>query len=213
MTATKTPTWPTRSRELCKTLGNLDLPCQLKRHEILHFGQRTNLDNIFSAKVGKDIESAGLAGSTVRDAIRAIVTSGRQNLNNGQWTGDSALDDGSRLPKWIPRWLRSQLYIPRCMNTRSVYLFLAFDCVLYVCFVKLLRFIIQKKLPLTAEQKLLFAGYTELTSAIVCGLFLTLVFTGLNKIWEWIDEPHLLFTLLITAYLFGSNVEGQFPDL
>ena len=38
------------------------------------------------------------------------------------------------------------------------------------------------------------------------------VFEVLHWQWKWIEKPHLVFTVIVTAYLFGSRFDAITPD-
>ena len=183
-----------KKNSTCDAVGELDLVCQLKRHHILNFGQRNGI----------------LTEDELRTSIRSF-TEKYKNLN--AWKGDDTTADGSLLPRWLPAIVRNKLLIPRCMNTRSVYVFLVLDCLLVYLFVKTARLCARKiHGPKEKEEDNWREVIIKVCAVTAVAVSIKVVFEVLHWQWKWIEKPHLVFTVIVTAYLFGSRFDAITPD-
>lgn len=200
----------------------LDLLCQIKRHHVENYGQRNLHDNLLSHR-----------GGALRTAITEAVAEARRGWTAPDgtpavWKGDDALLEKAWLPIGPPA-LRRELAIPRCTNCVSLYVFMVLDFVVWLAVLKVVRRLGLWAVPPRRGDEESAGGWWPRTatfldgrrglveqgvSAVVTQLLVTLIFKGLVRWQPYLEEPHLILTVTLTAYLAASTFgDGLIPDL
>ena len=185
---------------------NCDFVCQLQHHTIENFGQH-KLHNVL------------LADPVLQDALRQAVNTARTKA--GRTDFDDAYVDAVPF-RWGPPAVRRFVAIPRCTNSLSLYVFLCVDAFLYVLTVKLMRLIQKRhmKRPLPEEgesrwkrwQREHWDDIPYLAAFVITIVGVTVTFKVLHHFVTWIEEPHFLLSLSITAYLFAyKHLDSLLP--
>lgn len=167
-----------------------DLWCQLRQHTIPHFG-----DLLFKGDAGAD---------ALRTAIKDLTARWSEANDGATWPGDPVPPQG---------FWRELIHIPRCTDVRSLYLFLLLDTVCWLLVVKIVRWLVYCLWPPSpnAALRVRVVNYTSLVvGAVLCSYLMVL----LGRRMPGVTEPHLFFTLALTAYLYLANqVDVLVPDL
>lgn len=202
----------------CDGHGEYDLLCQLRRHTIAHYGQH-------------QLHGGLLSDPALQDALRAVIDEYR--LHTGKKGFDDAYVDCVPTTRG-PRAVRRFLAIPRCTNSLSLYLFFAVDALVFVAFVKIMRYIQRHHMKPPSEwveddekemQRTQFYKQAQdwskkhwddipfLFAFLATLVVVTLTFFVLHRVADWIEEPHFLLTFMITMYLFAyKHLDSLLPD-
>ena len=186
---------------------NCDFVCQLQHHTIQNFGQHKRHHGL-------------LADPVLQDALRQVVNTARTRA--GRTDFDDAYVDAVPF-RWGPPAVRRFFAIPRCTNSLSLYLFFCVDAVLFVLTVKLMRLIQMRHMtrPLPEEGESRWKQwYREhwddipyLAAFVITIVGVTVTFHVTHRIVAWIEEPHFLLSLSITAYLFAyKHLDNLLPE-
>jgi hypothetical protein len=203
--------------------------CSLKSHHVEGNAPRGGLMS------GRVIDEKGRLRDAVINAIDDVVgrggvrNAGYENFGNAEADSENAILDSSRLSKRFPRWIRSNLSVPRCVNSVSLFIFMLFDILVWIVALKLLRFYVRSvwglipadkptDSPEQLEEKLswrskrwwfLFVSSTAITIGICTG-----VFSLLHARYPYIEEPFMVLTTVLTFYMAASEqLDATVPEI
>jgi hypothetical protein len=201
--------------------------CNLKSHHVDGNAPRLGLMS------GRVKGEGGVLRNSVIEAIDNVVLGpDREKFYKDFGTGEgleNPILDSSRLPDTWNKWIRTNLSVPRCVNSVSLLIFMVVDILVWIVLLKVIRWMVQKKYgQIPADQDtdtpkerealkarrntrwwILFASSTLLAIVVCTGLF-----SLLHARFPYIEEPFLVLTVVITLYMAASEQLDTFlPDI
>ena len=203
--------------------------CSLKSHHVDGNAPRRGLMS------GRVAEEGGVLRNRVIEAIDRVVLDKNGNRNEryrefgtGEGT-ENAILDSSRLSERFGKWARTNLSVPRCVNSVSLFIFMIFDILVWIVALKVIRWLLQQqygKIPadrptdtkaeldaLAARRSkrwwMLFFSSTLFTIVVVTGIF-----SLLHGRYPYIEEPFMILTTVLTLYMASSEqLDVWLPDI
>lgn len=191
----------------------MDLVDSIKRHAVDGFvTKRPLVEHIFHKDYG------------LIEALQEAQRASQKRFREGrglEWTKDDHRLHNTIVPHLLrpvtPKWVRRELVVPRCTNTISIYLFFLVDLIFWAAMLYPIRALslrlwdnshLKEKDPKEyARQEKKRERVVYGSTVVLATVLTTMSFKVIRKYADWVDEPHLILTALLSFYLLiGSSL-------